>query len=506
MSRPLARPASISRCSSNASTVSIQSAGSTMSRPSLIVPGEASGFDQVPWQVQDSRTRPIPTFYPPMNPRCTALITDASPSIVAARIADALARRSISVEYDDESVSPFFVIVGTVSSSPLMISPHLLHSSFHQQTATCMTVDRMHFTVHLWKGNKVQHSFALDSIDIIPDFSDAVIVEVLRTRGNVISFHRACQGILTAAMGYSSGEDTRKPYQTSVLEFPRLISREEGMPSAKRVALSNPRSQSIVAMEHAVSLLKKDRIGAQQLGMESLVNLTDSLGCGPELATHVSLAVLGSPVASGVGTADNRTMNDVHNIVFRLIQERTLPGEVEYVSDGVNTSFQSSTMPGLTSVTDADHESHMDSIDSMSLGDEYHGGRMRSMALRVLVNALTILDSTQPRLLGTIMAGSAMESQRVLQALAEDLLGATRPPAVVVGTRLASVHEAALVMKGLRLIAQYSDKAPSLLVNPKNMEHPILETLLRAKHVPHAVLQREAHETYAVLSQDARTC
>jgi hypothetical protein len=78
-----------------------------MSRPSLIVPGEASGFDQVPWQVQDARTRPIPTFYPPMNPRCTALITDASPSIVAARIADALARRSISVEYDDESVSLF---------------------------------------------------------------------------------------------------------------------------------------------------------------------------------------------------------------------------------------------------------------------------------------------------------------------------------------------------------------------------------------------------------------
>ena len=360
--------------------------------------------------------------------------------------------------------------------------------------------------MHLWKGKKAQHSFALDSVDVIPDFSHAVIVEVFRTRGNVISFHRACQAILTAAMGYSTGEDVRKPYQTSVLEFPRLTSRNEGMPSAKRAAISDPRSRSIVEMEHAVSLLKKDRIGAQQLGMESLVNLTDSICCGPELATHVSLAVLGSPVASRDGTADSRTMNEVHNIVFKLIQERTLPGEVEYVSDSVNTSFQSSTSPGLTSMIEMEHESQMDSIDGISLGDEHHGGHMRSMALRVLVNALTILDSTQPRLLGTIMAGSVIESHKVLQTLADDLLGATRPPAVVVGTRLTSAHEAALVMKGLRLIAEYSDKAPSFLVSPKNMEHPMLDSLLRAKHVPHAVLQREAQETYAVLSQDARTC
>ena len=87
-----------------------------MSRPSLIVAGEASGIDQVPWIVQDARARSIPAFYPPMNPRCTAMITDASPSIVAARIANALSRRSISVEYDDESVSPFFVIVVKVPS------------------------------------------------------------------------------------------------------------------------------------------------------------------------------------------------------------------------------------------------------------------------------------------------------------------------------------------------------------------------------------------------------
>lgn len=58
-----------------------------------------------PWSVNDNSLRPIPMFYPPLDPRCTAMITDSSPSAVAFRISDCLKRRSISVEYDDETVS-----------------------------------------------------------------------------------------------------------------------------------------------------------------------------------------------------------------------------------------------------------------------------------------------------------------------------------------------------------------------------------------------------------------
>lgn len=58
-----------------------------------------------PWTVGDTQLRPIPMFYPPLNPQCTAFITDAPPSVVAARVSDCLKRRSVSVEYDEETVS-----------------------------------------------------------------------------------------------------------------------------------------------------------------------------------------------------------------------------------------------------------------------------------------------------------------------------------------------------------------------------------------------------------------
>jgi len=477
MSRPIGRPPSLSRNSSSASVTSGQSLGSSRSRPSLLIAGHKETLEEMPWKVHDALLKPIPAFYPPMNPRCAALITDASPSMVAARISHALATRSISVEYDDEN-----------------------------QIATCMTVDRVHFSIHLWRGHKAPHSIALDGVDAIPDFSHAVIVEVVRTRGSVISFHRSCQAILMAAMSYSSGEDKRKPYQTSSLEFPRVTERSEDSHIIKRAALCDPRSQAVVEMEHAVALLKKDRIGAQQHGMESLINLTDVLCCGPELATHVSLTVLGRPSPNRDGAADDHALKDVHTIIFQLIRDRMLPGEVEEVAHGVEASFQSSTDTNKARTSITKNHSSTSAPKSIPIGNEIHGGLMRSMALRVLTNALTTLNRTQHARLRTIIAGSALESRAVLQALAEDLLGASRPPAVVAGTRLASAHDATLVMKCLKLIAENSTKAQTLLVNPKNLDHPILNTLLRAKHVHHAALQREAMEAHDALSQDVRTC
>ncbi len=57
------------------------------------------------WLVQDNSLKRIPQGYPPLNPRCTTYVGDAPPSIVAVRIAECLRKRSISVEYDEETVS-----------------------------------------------------------------------------------------------------------------------------------------------------------------------------------------------------------------------------------------------------------------------------------------------------------------------------------------------------------------------------------------------------------------
>jgi hypothetical protein len=78
----------------------------SISRPSLItdlrrdvvVPAAAR------WTVSDTSLRPVPPFYPPLNPWCTVFVGDAMPSVVAVRISECLRKRSIAVEFDEESV------------------------------------------------------------------------------------------------------------------------------------------------------------------------------------------------------------------------------------------------------------------------------------------------------------------------------------------------------------------------------------------------------------------
>ena len=57
------------------------------------------------WTVNDTSLRPIPNFFPKLNPYCTTYVSDASPSVVAVRISECLRKRSIVAEYDEEAVS-----------------------------------------------------------------------------------------------------------------------------------------------------------------------------------------------------------------------------------------------------------------------------------------------------------------------------------------------------------------------------------------------------------------
>jgi hypothetical protein len=92
----------------NSSFVSSSTGGSSaLGRPSLLtdIRQDLDKKRQTPWNVSDSALRPISLFYPPLNPRCSTLITDSPPSVVALRISECLRKRSISVEFDEEMVS-----------------------------------------------------------------------------------------------------------------------------------------------------------------------------------------------------------------------------------------------------------------------------------------------------------------------------------------------------------------------------------------------------------------
>lgn len=91
-------------------------------RPSLIADLRR---DNVPppaarWNVSDTSLRPVPPFYPPLNPRCTVFVGDTMPSVVAVRIAECLRKRSIAVEFDEESVRIYM----PVSLSVALVKSH----------------------------------------------------------------------------------------------------------------------------------------------------------------------------------------------------------------------------------------------------------------------------------------------------------------------------------------------------------------------------------------------
>lgn len=69
------------------------------------------------WTIQDTALKRVPQGYPPLNPNCIAYVGDASPSVVAVRISECFRKRSIAVEYDDETVRspPIHPIAETIT-------------------------------------------------------------------------------------------------------------------------------------------------------------------------------------------------------------------------------------------------------------------------------------------------------------------------------------------------------------------------------------------------------
>jgi hypothetical protein len=366
-----------------------------------------------------------------------------------------------------------------------------------------MTVDRVHFQIHLYRGNRTPLAPNPECLDQLPDLSHAVIVEVMRTRGSTMSFHSHNRAILNASRGLSSGKDVRKPMHTSPLEYPRL-KRQHGAGN-ERPAKRNARTLQLMprALEHAFSLLHKDRLDTQRLGMESLVHLTDSYSSGTDMAIHASMTVVGSPIMLGDDVQnDSSTADGIHQFLVTLIQDRVLPGDEK--EDPVDVTSDS-TNPGVGD--DSASEKSEKSNSLLVIDDAHHGGVLRSMALRVLANALTVLSENQGDLLTNVLKTSPLASRDFIQSLAEDLLGASRLPAVVAGTRLASVHEATLATRCISLLAQHAPHVQHLLANPKATTQVTLELLQRNQEVVrHDVLVSETTQAYQVLTQEFRTC
>jgi len=365
-----------------------------------------------------------------------------------------------------------------------------------------------------------------------PDFSHGVVVECTRIRGDVIVFHRDCQAVLAGARGESDGvDDCRRPlgvFLTSRFGFSDVgvsaswNQQKEGIrggrgndnvrrgeeeekscedydqcgmrklllspqPSPLSLSLSSasvssstrirnlPAQQSDEArsvyavLETALSLLEKDRLCAQLLGMQSLVLLTDLKSSSLDKAYLSSLCVLGSPIShaasldmnyssfsldrdedggiggdeGGVdGASSTSAITRIHKRILRIIMR---PGD-DHNDDSIDSPSSSEQGTSDQSISPSFSTSMANQVNP-----EFHIS-MRRMAIQTLTNALstTLYNSNRFPLLPPLHC-TTLHRDDLIKCVASDLAGAARPPIAV----LTGAHDAALAARLLRLIVRY---------------------------------------------------
>lgn len=535
-SPPLAHLAKPAALSMSGRRICDKSLSSTASRPSLLsgLPnlssiitgrdnnafggGENCTNSHIPqypsriWKVSDTTLPLLPAFYPPLDARSTAFISDPA-SVVAVRIAEVLRFRSVQAEYDEEAC-----------------------------TALCLTADRCRFVIHLWQGRRAiasqrpgqAPSSSSKDLPLKPDFSNGVIVECVRQAGSVLTFHRTIRAVLGAASSLNSGKDTRQSHQTPPRSWQHLLpqyhhqiqSQQRKRPSEnsqQQFISSQPPtkksavepSQYLESLERSLQLLRKDRLCAQVLGMESLLALTDSAVAGVETALSTALAILGAPCKT---VQDVSCLTEIHkNWVLDILTHRRLPGDATEAvvanSEDKNTKNSSTCANNLfgekIQEKTQQQQQQIDSVAACTI-DHQHANNMRALSLAVFTNSLNVLAQNQPTELRNVLAAksSTLVSRQLLMSLLDDLQGAERPVQVVVSSQscLASQHEAALASTSLRLLCQYSEKARDILADQKDTCAILLDKTRRIGRATHPILAESAEQAYHQLTLEERSC
>eukprot|EP00586_Coscinodiscus_wailesii_P005172 CAMPEP_0172479774 /NCGR_PEP_ID=MMETSP1066-20121228/4583_1 /TAXON_ID=671091 /ORGANISM="Coscinodiscus wailesii, Strain CCMP2513" /LENGTH=501 /DNA_ID=CAMNT_0013240543 /DNA_START=262 /DNA_END=1767 /DNA_ORIENTATION=+ len=397
------------------------------------------------WNVEDASLRPMPPLHPPMDRQCTVFVGDASPSVIAARVSDCLRRRSIVVEYDDETA-----------------------------TARAVTSDRVRFLIRMYRGGS-------NSGPSSP-FSHGVIVECTRTRGCPMTFHRACRAILSSAQGEIDGIDYINPL------IP--ISGVEGIPPLPSEIEESKQgtTQALMGLEIAWSLLKKDRVDANVIGMESLVFLTEERSSGRGLALIAGLAVLGEARSDDdeEGEEDARFV-EIHQSIISLVRDRRLLGADALIDD-----------------EDSEDEEKLDTFDddpgsnfdrsSMSMArqpayqnpeDIEHVSTLRTLALRALGNSLEIVAEHRGSIMLNNVIPRLVEEEDIIPSLIDEI-----GDAIIPENQAFNAHDAALAARILRILVQNSSQA-----RQRALASNALNILEKAKLIGggrHAVLEQEA--------------
>mmetsp|Transcript_1708 Transcript_1708/g.2309 ORF Transcript_1708/g.2309 Transcript_1708/m.2309 type:complete len:487 (-) Transcript_1708:60-1520(-) len=257
--------------------------------------------------------RPVPAFYP--LEKSSRLIVDDL-NMIAARLSDCMRILSVQAFYDDETA-----------------------------TASLLTAEHVEMHLSLWGSPK------------------GVVVELQRRKGDSITFHRYSRYILDAAIGDFEPETFSHIEAGYTKKVQRMLK--------TRDRTGTEEENAIIALEMAHGLLKKDRMDARQLGLESLCLLTDPSKTGFTTAWMASNCVL-------LGTTAHEDLDEVAGPLSEI--RETIISLVQFKRIGEEDEI-------LDALADEDDGHDLQEIDHMHV--------LHNLALAVLANALEVIEGEE---------------------------------------------------------------------------------------------------------------
>ena len=350
-----------------------------------------------------------------------------------------------------------------------------------QATAHLITSESVEIQVTLWHGTAPQHP-------------DCVVVEAQRRRGDAVCFHKYCRHLLDAASGTFDPATFRRCEEREAVLYQKseeLLSRgAKGGAAGKGEAAAAPKvagadhESALLALEIAASLLKKDRMDARQLGMESLCLLTDPTRSGIETALIASRVVLtGSPrddddVDGGEGFDGDDW--GIREAILSLVQFGRL-GE----DGGIGQDFDS----------DSDEEG---GTGSDNPDEKRHNDRLHNLALAVLANSLDVLEQHSRRLAGSESPSSVADAflSDSREMMDRDLLSTLLAK---LGNASHKPHDACLSAQCLRSLCEASKEARRRARELKAKQ--IVQTALDVGRRTHVKLETKTERLITTLTK-----
>jgi len=404
------------------------STSSEYARAPLSTGASMKESSQSNWNVGADWHRSVPSFYP--LEKSNRKVNDATASVVSGRVSDCCRLLSVQAEFDD--------LAGTASLT---------------------TAEHMEIHLSLWSGGG----------DGEPD---CIIVEAQRRTGDPIKYHQYIRHILDAAQG---------TFNTNLTVNGHAKLKTECMDKKQRSSSNSKDDKTLSALEIAAILIKKDRMDARRLGMESLCFLTDPSRTGVDTALMASRAVL-------FGSAMNDNDDDEDDVEF-------LAGEL-----GVREAILSLVQYGRLNENDGKAIDDSDSDEDAKIHDDekHFNDILHNLALAVLSNALEVLETHGGKNEHDHASSSSTLNESKLSQATNDFLKESKEISQrelidsllnVLGQAEAKPHDACLSAQCLRSLLQASKKARRKArdMNAKQ----IVATALEVGQRTHVKLQAE---------------